>query len=56
MAVTLDIAALRARKERPASTLGAVPASAEVVNLAAAREDGHGCHAGKDATRSARRD
>lgn len=53
MAVTLDIADLRARRERPASTLGPVTAPAEVVNLAAAREDGHGCHAGKDAMRAA---
>ena len=53
MAVTLDIADLRARRERPASTLAPVTAPAEVVNLAAAREDGHGCHAGKDAMRAA---
>ncbi|GBU17599.1 MULTISPECIES: chlorophyllide a reductase subunit Y [Methylobacterium] len=50
MAVTLDIADLRARKERPVSTLAA---PAEVVNLAAVKGDGLGCHAGKDAMRAA---
>ena len=59
MAVTLDIADLRARKERPASALASAPAPApaEVVNLAAAKADlmlgngslgdGLGCHSGK---------
>ncbi|HEV7440375.1 MAG TPA: chlorophyllide a reductase subunit Y [Methylobacterium sp.] len=57
MAVTLDIADLRARRDKPASALhsaqASVPASAEIVSLAATREDGHGCHAGKDAMRAA---
>ena len=51
MAVTLDIADLRARKERPASTLATTPA--EPVNLAATTSDGLGCHAGKDAMKAA---
>jgi chlorophyllide a reductase subunit Y len=53
MAVTLDIADLRARKERPTSTLAAPAASAEVVNLDATKSDGLGCHAGKDAMKAA---
>ncbi|HEX8416785.1 MAG TPA: chlorophyllide a reductase subunit Y [Methylobacterium sp.] len=53
MAVTLDIADLRARKERPASTLAAVQVPAEPVNLAATKSDGLGCHAGKDAMKAA---
>ncbi|MCJ2009355.1 chlorophyllide a reductase subunit Y [Methylobacterium sp. J-092] len=51
MAVTLDIAALRARREVPASTLAA--AQAPAVNLAATKGDGLGCHAGKDVMRAA---
>ncbi|MDR7040412.1 chlorophyllide a reductase subunit Y [Methylobacterium sp. BE186] len=64
MAVTLDIADLRARRERPASALqGAQAAPAEVVDLAAAkgegtpgegtRGEGLGCHGGKDTLRAA---
>jgi len=53
MAVTLDIADLRARKERPASSLAAPVVPAEVVNLAAATSDGLGCHSGKATMRAA---
>ncbi|KQT88706.1 chlorophyllide a reductase subunit Y [Methylobacterium sp. Leaf466] len=53
MAVTLDIADLRARKERPASTLAAPPVPAEAVNLAATTGDGLGCHSGKAAMTAA---
>ncbi|KAB1070414.1 chlorophyllide a reductase subunit Y [Methylobacterium planeticum] len=59
MAVTLDIADLRARRDKPASALqsaqGPAQVPAEIVSLAATREDGHGCHAGKDAMRAAAR-
>ncbi|WP_311273830.1 chlorophyllide a reductase subunit Y [Methylobacterium sp. WCS2018Hpa-22] len=53
MAVSLDIADLRARKERPASTLAPAALPAEAVNLAATQSDGLGCHSGKDAMRAA---
>ncbi|MBY0259727.1 MAG: chlorophyllide reductase subunit Y, partial [Methylobacterium sp.] len=59
MAVTLDIADLRARQTlragngRPASAPMPVAAPAEVVNLAAAKEDGLGCHSGKATMRAA---
>ncbi|MCJ2127874.1 chlorophyllide a reductase subunit Y [Methylobacterium sp. E-045] len=53
MAVSLDIADLRARKERPASTLASAASPAEAVNLAATQSDGLGCHSGKDAMRAA---
>ncbi|MHC2019430.1 chlorophyllide a reductase subunit Y [Methylobacterium sp. CM6247] len=53
MAVSLDIADLRARKERPASTLAPAALPAEAVNLAATKTDGLGCHSGKDAMRAA---
>ncbi|GJE26165.1 chlorophyllide a reductase subunit Y [Methylobacterium organophilum] len=58
MAVTLDIADLRARRDkaptppRPEGQAG-TEAGAEVINLDATRGDGLGCHAGKDAMRAA---
>ena len=52
MAVSLDIADLRARRDKPASSV-AVAQSAEVINLAATKGDGLGCHAGKDAMKAA---
>ncbi|GLS46299.1 chlorophyllide a reductase subunit Y [Methylobacterium brachythecii] len=51
MAVTLDIADLRARRDKPASAVAAAQ-GAEVINLAATKGDGLGCHAGKDAMRA----
>jgi len=48
MAVSLDIADLRARRQAPAPA----PAAGS-VDLAATRGDGLGCHAGKDAMRAA---
>ncbi|SFG84133.1 chlorophyllide a reductase subunit Y [Methylobacterium gossipiicola] len=51
MAVTLDIADLRARATRPVSTLP--PAAPEGVNLAATQGDGLGCHSGKATMRAA---
>ena len=53
MAVTLDIADLRARREKPASAVAAAQSGAEVINLAATKSDGLGCHAGKDAMKAA---
>ncbi|CAA2144933.1 chlorophyllide a reductase subunit Y [Methylobacterium bullatum] len=53
MAVSLDIADLRARKDRPASTLAPAALPTEAVNLAATETDGLGCHSGKDAMRAA---
>ena len=53
MAVSLDIADLRGRQERPASTLAPAALPAEAVNLAATKSDGLGCHSGKDAMRAA---
>ncbi|WP_419953719.1 chlorophyllide a reductase subunit Y [Methylobacterium sp.] len=53
MAVSLDIADLRARRERPASTMAPAALPAEAVNLAATKTDGLGCHSGKDAMRAA---
>ncbi|MCE4225991.1 chlorophyllide a reductase subunit Y [Methylobacterium sp. C25] len=52
MAVTLDIADLRARRDKPASAVAAAQ-GAEVINLAATKGDGLGCHAGKDAMKAA---
>ncbi|GJE54635.1 MULTISPECIES: chlorophyllide a reductase subunit Y [Methylobacterium] len=51
MAVSLDIASLRARRETPASRVAASQ-GAEAINLAATQGDGIGCHAGKDAMRA----
>ena len=52
MAVSLDIADLRARRERPASTMAPAALPAEAVNLAATKTDGLGCRGvrqGRDA-------
>ena len=55
MAVTLDIAALRARREVPASALEALqaPVPPQPIDVAATKGDGLGCHSGKDVMRAA---